>query len=188
MTDPRCDDDLMLAYAKGDVRAFEKLYERYRLPLYRYLFHALGDRGQADDLYQDVWARIIDARDRFHRDKGFKRYAFRIAHNRLVDHWRTLARRDDQSEVDESTLAAPIEQQPERAGEREQQARCLHEALMQLSAEQREAFLLQQEAGLSLSDIAEHSGVGRETVKSRLRYAVRRLRALLAPAPEAADP
>ena len=188
MTDPRCDDDLMLAYARGDARAFEVLYERYRQPLYRYLFHALGDRAQADDLYQDVWARIIDARDRFSRGNGFKRYAFRIAHNRLVDHWRQLGRQGEHHEFDDQSLPAPVEHQPDGASESEQQARRLREALMQLSAEQREAFLLQQEAGLSLADIAQHSGVGRETVKSRLRYAVRRLRALLAPAAEAADP
>ena len=188
MDDPRCDDELMLAYASGEARAFELLYERYRQTLYRYLLHALGDRALADDLYQDVWSRIIDARTRFRKGHGFKRYAFRIAHNRLVDHWRQLGRRGGSSALEDQPLAAPNEQQPERASEREQQAMRLHQALMQLSHEQREAFLLQQEAGLSLADIAEHSGVGRETVKSRLRYAVQRLRGLLAPGTEAAGP
>jgi RNA polymerase sigma-70 factor (ECF subfamily) len=188
MTDPRADDDLMLAYARGDVRAFEVLYDRYRQPLYRYLFHAVGERASADDLYQDVWSRIIDARACFQKGKGFKRYAFRIAHNRLVDHWRALERHGKSSEVDEQSLPAPFEQQPDSARELDEQAGQLREALMQLSTEQREAFLLQQEAGLSLADIAERSGVGRETVKSRLRYAVKRLRALLSPNPEAAEP
>ena len=178
----------MLAYAGGEARAFEALYERYRQALYRYLLHALGDRALADDLYQDVWSRIIDARARFRKGNGFKRYAFRIAHNRLVDHWRQIGRHGSSSELEEHTLAAPTEQQPECSSEREQQAQRLHGALMQLSNEQREAFLLQQEAGLSLADIAEHSGVGRETVKSRLRYAVQRLRGLLAPGAEAAGP
>jgi RNA polymerase sigma-70 factor (ECF subfamily) len=188
MTDPRADDDLMLAYARGDVRAFEVLYGRYRQPLYRYLFHAVGERASADDLYQDVWSRIIDARMRFQKGHGFKRYAFRIAHNRLVDHWRALERQGKSSEVDEQSLPAPVEQQPDSARELDEQAGQLREALMQLSTEQREAFLLQQEAGLSLADIAERSGVGRETVKSRLRYAVKRLRGLLSPNPEAAEP
>jgi len=188
MNDPRADDDLMLAYARGDARAFEVLYERYRQPLYRYLFHAVGDRASADDLYQDVWSRIIDARTRFQKGKGFKRFAFRIAHNRLVDHWRALERHGNSSELEEQSLPAPAGQQPDSAGERDQLALQLREALMQLSAEQREAFLLQQEAGLSLADIAERSGVGRETVKSRLRYAAKRLRGLLSPNPEAAEP
>lgn len=188
MQDPRSDDELMLAYARGELRAFEALYERYRQALYRYLFHALGNRATADDLYQDVWSRIIDARARFRSDGGFKRYAFRIAHNRLVDHWRELGRQGEQAEFTEAELSAPAENQPEGFSEREQQAQGLREALMQLSGEQRQAFLLQQEAGLSLADIAERSGVGRETVKSRLRYAVQRLRGLLSPGTEAAGP
>ena len=188
MNDPRSDDDLMLAYARGDVRAFEMLYERYRQPLYRYLYHSVGDRAVADDLYQDVWSRIIDARSRFRKGAGFKRYVFRVAHNRLVDHWRSRTRQGQEESVDQLALAAPAHHQPDAASEQDQQRQQLQEALMAISTEQREAFLLQQEAGLSLADIADHSGVGRETVKSRLRYAVKRLRGLLSPNPEAAEP
>ncbi len=179
MDDPRSDDDLMLAYAGGDARAFEVLYARYRQPLYRYLVHAVGDRAIGDDLYQDVWSRIIGARSRFRQGAGFKRYVFRVAHNRLVDHWRSQARQGQKHSVDEWPLAAPADHQPDASNERDQQRQHLRAALMALSTEQREAFLLQQEAGLSLADIADRSGVGRETVKSRLRYAVKRLRGML---------
>ncbi|HKL50411.1 MAG TPA: sigma factor, partial [Wenzhouxiangellaceae bacterium] len=65
MTDPRTDDDLMLAFAGGTSDAFEVLYERYRKPLYRYLYHAVGNKAAADDLYQDVWSRIIASRQKF---------------------------------------------------------------------------------------------------------------------------
>jgi RNA polymerase sigma-70 factor (ECF subfamily) len=188
MADPRTDDDLMLAYAKGDPKAFEVLYERYRRPLYRYLFHAVADRALADDLYQEVWSRIINAREQFRRGAGFKRYAFRIAHNRLVDHWRTQSRRGDEQTLDEAVLPAPDHHQPDQVNERSQQGRLLQAALAELSNEQREAFLLQQEAGLTLADIAKQSGVGRETVKSRLRYALQRLRTRLSANPEAAKP
>ncbi|HMA99118.1 MAG TPA: sigma-70 family RNA polymerase sigma factor [Wenzhouxiangella sp.] len=188
MSDPRCDDDLMLAYGKGDAGAFELLYQRYRKPLYRYLFHAVGDRSTADDLYQDVWSRLIDARSSFRRDAGFKRFAFRIAHNRLVDHWRSQARQPNNGSLEDQPLAAPDHEQPDSETERTQQTSHLREALMQLPFDQRQAFLLQQEAGLSLADIAARSGVGRETVKSRLRYAAKRLRGLLSPNPEAAEP
>lgn len=186
MTDPRADDDLMLAFAGGASDAFEVLYERYRKPLYRYLYHAVGDKAAADDLYQDVWSRIIASRDRFRRDSGFKRWAFRIAHNRLVDHWRALGRRPGTVEDELDTLPGDERDSPEKRLERSQQAESLHAALMQLPAEQREAFLLQQEAGLSLADIAERESVGRETIKSRLRYAVGKLRGILEPGPEAA--
>ena len=186
MTDPRADDDLMLAFAGGASDAFEVLYERYRKPLYRYLYHAVGDKAAADDLYQDVWSRIIASRERFRRGNGFKRWAFRIAHNRLVDHWRALGRQPGMDTEALDALPGDDRESPEQALERVQQAESLRAALMQLPIEQREAFLLQQEAGLSLAAIAEHERVGRETIKSRLRYAVGKLRGILEPGAEAA--
>ncbi|MDT8437581.1 MAG: sigma-70 family RNA polymerase sigma factor [Wenzhouxiangellaceae bacterium] len=186
MTDARTDDDLMLAFGRGDDQAFEVLYARWRKPLYRYLYHAVGERVLADDLYQDVWSRIIDARTKFRRGNGFKHWAFRIAHNRLIDHWRVLGRQPG-SDVDALDRQIDDEQRaPDRQLEATQSTERLRAALLQLPPEQREAFLLQKEAGLSLSEIAEHAEVGRETVKSRLRYAVARLRNLLQPGPEAA--
>ena len=185
MSDPRADDDLMLAFAAGESEAFDALYERYRKPIYRYLFHAVGERAAADDLYQDVWSRIIDARGRFRRGNGFKRWAFRVAHNRLVDHWRTMGRRPAFGDDDVDSLAGETDDGPDQALSRGQDAERLRTALMRLPPEQREAFLLQQEAGLTLADIAERGGVGRETVKSRLRYATAKLRNLLQPGPEA---
>jgi len=186
MRDPRSDDELMLAFGRGDGRAFEELYQRYRQPLYRYLVHAIGDRVVADDLYQEVWSRIIDARDRFRTGAGFKRWAFRIAHNRLVDHWRARGREPgfDADALDHQH--APEEGSPETVLDAEQRAVRLRQALMQLPSEQREAFLLQREAGLSLDQIADHERVGRETIKSRLRYAVGKLRSVLDPDPEVA--
>jgi len=186
MTDPRTDDDLMLAFAGGTSDAFEVLYERYRKPLYRYLYHAVGNKAAADDLYQDVWSRIIASRQKFSRGNGFKRWAFRIAHNRLVDHWRALGRQPGMEGEALETLPDETGQGPDETLERGQQAERLRAALMQLPPDQREAFLLQQEAGLSLADIAERESVGRETIKSRLRYAVGKLRGILEPGPEAA--
>jgi len=188
MTDSLCDDDLMLAYARGDASAFNVLYERYRKPLYRYLFHATRNRLVADELFQDVWTRIIDARKRFRKDTGFKRYAFRIAHNRLVDHWRALDRRREEADGSEAEPVTGRDDSPEASVEQAQHRAELMNALGQLSRVQREAFLLQQEAGLSLAEIAERSGVGRETVKSRLRYATGKLRTLLRPATSTSEP
>ncbi len=186
MSDGRDDDELMLTFAAGDAGAFDALYERYRKPLYRYLFHAVGDRAVADDLYQDIWSRIIDARAQFRRGNGFKRWAFRIAHNRLVDHWRAVGRQPAMDSEPTEQLADQHSGGPDANAERNQQADRLRSALMKLPAEQREAFLLQQEAGLTLAELAERDGVGRETVKSRLRYATAKLRKFLDPGAEAA--
>jgi len=188
MTDARSDDDLMLAYAAGDAAAFDQLYERYRQPLYRYLVHATGQRATAEDLYQDVWSRIVASRTAFRRDAGFKRWAFRIAHNRLIDHWRVQKPTAADSETTLGQLADDPSRQPDSEQARGERADRLRSALMALPQDQREAFLLQQEAGLSLSQIAENKGVGRETIKSRLRYAVNKLREKLGPNTETLPP
>ena len=189
MNDPRSDDALMLAYRDGDVAAFETLYGRYRKSLYRYFYYALrGDRPLADDLYQDVWSRVISARDRYRRDAGFNRYLFRIAHNRLVDHWRKAGRRSEQGVDTVESFADPTSGDPESEAGRDQLRQDLMDAIGRLPPDQREAFLLQQETGLTLEEIAERTHVGRETVKSRLRYALNKLRAQLRPGPEAPDP
>lgn len=186
--DARSDDDLMLAYGRGDAAAFDQLYARYREPLYRYLVHATGQRAIADDLYQDVWSRIIASRTKFKRDAGFKRWAFRIAHNRLIDHWRAQKPTDGDSEATLGRLADDPSRQPDSEQVRGEQASLLRTALLTLPRDQREAFLLQQEAGLSLAEIADHEGVGRETIKSRLRYAVNKLRERLGPNTETLPP
>jgi RNA polymerase sigma-70 factor (ECF subfamily) len=186
MNESRDDDDLMLAFAAGDANAFDALYDRYRKPLYRYLFHAVGDRSTADDLYQDVWSRIIGARARFRRGNGFKRWAFRIAHNRLVDHWRVLGRAAFDADTAALDRAVDPMPQPDDSTSNEQQAERLRAALMKLPIEQREAFLLKQEAGLTLQELAERDGVGKEAIKSRLRYATGKLRKMLTPGAEAA--
>jgi len=188
MADPRTDDTLMLAYAGGDAAAFEVLYGRYRKPLYRYLYYACGDRPIADELFQDVWSRVIEAKDRYRRGTGFRRYLFRIAHNRLVDHWRRHARTPRGSDDGLERLAAGTREAPDTEAERAGLRERLMAALRSLPPEQREAFLLQQEAGLTLQEIAARTDVGRETVKSRLRYAVNRLRMQLSNKPEMPEP
>lgn len=188
MNDPRSDDTLMLAYRDGDAAAFEVLYGRYRKPLYRYFYYACGDRFLADEFFQDVWSRIIQAKDRYKRGAGFKRYLFRIAHNRLVDHWRRAGRTAEEGDEELERFPGPATEGPDSEAERDQLRNELINALRQLPPHQREAFLLQQEAGLSLEQIARRTAVGRETVKSRLRYAVNKLRTQLRPGPETPEP
>jgi RNA polymerase sigma factor (sigma-70 family) len=179
------DEALMLAYAAGHAAAFDSLYARHKGGVYRYLVRHCGNAGIADELFQDVWMNAIRARDRYVPTAKFSTWLYTLAHHRLVDHWRAsgqvkFASIDDDN--DEGTRAA-VEALPASRRE-EPQARFatrqlreqLHTALATLPAVQRDAFLLQQEGGLSLAEIAELTGVGMETVKSRLRYAVAKLR------------
>jgi RNA polymerase sigma-70 factor (ECF subfamily) len=165
------DEMLMLAYAGGDAGAFERLYRRHKDALYRYFLRHV-EAADAGELYQDVWQKLIQARAGYRSDAPFAAWLYRIAHNRLVDHWRRLRPQDELSE----DLAASEAQRPEVQAERADTARRLLDALARLPVEQREIIVLREERDLTLEQIAEIQGVGRETVKSRLRYALAKLR------------
>ena len=176
----------MLAYRGGDAAAFEALYARWRGPLYRYFLRQCGHAGQADELYQDVFMRVIRAAEGYEPTAKFTTWLFRIAHNRLVDHWRKMGREPvdpiapadegDHGNDSEFDPSAPEGAAPERQAEQRQLGQALTAALNELPELQREAFLLAEEGGLTLEEIASVSGVGRETIKSRLRYATGKLR------------
>jgi len=168
------DEELMLAYGAGDAGAFETLYARHRGGLFRFVLRAVKDRGVAEELFQEVWVRVIEARERYAPKARFITWLYTIAHNLLVDHWRkkglSLVALDGDDVSSES--ANPARQ----AEAREALARLVH-ALESLPAAQREAFLLHEEGGLSVAEIAAATGVGEEAAKSRLRYAMTKLKA-----------
>jgi RNA polymerase sigma factor (sigma-70 family) len=168
------DEELMLAYGKGDAGAFETLYKRHRGALYRFVLRAIKQRSSAEELFQEVWIRVIEARSRYAPQARFTTWLYTIAHNMLVDHWRkkglTLVQLDE-----EASVAAP--DNPARQVEARQALARLMHALEALPAAQREAFLLHEEAGLSVAEIAAVTGAGEEAAKSRLRYAMAKLKA-----------
>lgn len=171
----------MLEYRDGNSKAFETLYARHKGALYRYCLRHCRERAAAEETFQDVWMRVIGARDRYEPRAKFTTWLYRIAHNRVIDHYRgtnpgRLRSLDD--ETGEELRASPGDD-PERRVEAERRSARLRDAVSELPPEQRDAFLLHEEAGLGLEAIAEVSGVGRETAKSRLRYAVSKLRAAL---------
>jgi RNA polymerase sigma factor (sigma-70 family) len=174
------DDVLMLAWAAGDAASFELLYARHRGPLYRFLLRQLRDPALADEFFQDVWQRVIAARQGWKPDAAFRTWLFRIAHNRLNDYWRGLKHRPAAPEdADERAARVPDPSSPERELSEFEQRRRLQLAIEELPDEQREVVLLRLEQELSLEEIGEITGAGRETVKSRLRYAMDKLRARL---------
>lgn len=180
------DEDLMLAYASGHAAAFDSLYARHRGGVYRYLLRQCRQRGIADELFQDVWMNLIRARASYVPTAKFTTWLYRLAHNRLIDHYRasghlTLVSADDEAHEDAvATLPGARADEPQARAENRELGERLLAAVAALPPAQREAFLLQQEGGLSLAEIAELTGVGTETVKSRLRYALAKLRADLA--------
>lgn len=174
----RSDEDLMTAYAGGDVQAFEELYRRHRGPLYRFILRQVADPATANDLYQGCWEKVIRARQRYRATAAFPAWFYRIARNHLLDHFRAQ-RPLAHIEADELQSSTPG---PEQVLADEQSAADLAAAISTLSSEQREVLLLRMEAGLDLAAIADVTGVNPETAKSRLRYAVARLNQILAQA------
>ena len=176
---PESDEQLMLAYARGDAGAFEALYGRHKGPLYRFVLRSVKGRGEAEELFQDIWTRVIEAAGRYAPQAKFATWLYTIAHNRLVDHWRarglTLVSLDDE-EAEVVEPAAPPSAEPPRIAEARETLERLTAAIAALPLAQREAFLLHHEGDMTPAQIAAVTGIHEEAAKSRLRYAMNKLR------------
>ena len=175
------DETLMLAYRDGDASAFDVLYQRHRQRLFHFLVRKTGSRETGEELYQEAWLRLI----RHHRDyqpsARFTTWLFTLAHSCLMDHFRKQGRvGTHELVVDElpDAPACPL-QEPDAQIESLQAQRRFRLCLDSLPMEQREVFLLREEGDFSLPDIAAITGHGLEAVKSRLRYALKKLRTCL---------
>ncbi len=179
----------MLAFARGDADAFGELFARHERGVYRFLLRSLsGQTAVAEDLLQEVWLAVVRNAAGWEPRARFATWLYGIARTRLIDHWRarrehvSLDATDDDAEDSPSwtaELAADRTVQPEVRVASRAHAKAFIAAVEQLPAAQRETFLLHAEAELTLTEIAALTGVGMETAKSRLRYAMARLRTAL---------
>ena len=179
------DGGLMLAWAGGSAAAFDELYARHKGTLYRFLLRSVSDRATADELFQETWSRVVVARERYRPDARFTTWLLQIAHNLAVDHFRRQ-RPQAGAEETEAVFAAqtaPERDQPEQALSEFEMRRRMQRAIENLPDEQRATFVLRMENDLSVDEIAIVTGVGRETAKSRLRYAMSRVRDQLTASP-----
>ncbi|MHB8699230.1 MAG: RNA polymerase sigma factor [Sulfuricaulis sp.] len=176
------DESLMSAYRDGDSGAFETLYRRHKGPVFRYLLRQCRIPAVAEELFHDVWVGLINAKERYQPTAKFTTYLYRLAHNRLIDYYRRqstgipISYDDDPDDPVLDHVADREEREPENELDRKRQRQKLLELIGQLPEAQREAFLLREEGDLTLVEIAAATGVNPETVKSRLRYAVAKLR------------
>ena len=178
----------MARFARGDAEAFEKLYRRHELRVFRYLHRNLRNEAGANDLMQEVWFAVVRNAVSYQPTAKFTTWLFTIAHNRMVDMIRSTSRLQSLDASDTAggdgpslldSLAADSKLEPPAEVQSQHQAAALLNAVAQLPPEQRSAFLLQAEGELSVEEIAAATGSGFETVKSRLRYARAKLRQLL---------
>lgn len=176
------DTVLIHAYAKGDEKAFEALYYRYRTLLYSYLNNLAGNNSaEADEVFTETWLRVIDKLPKYKDEGKFSAWLFRIARNIFIDRLRhnkpemfVTIDGEDSPELAEVTAFSP-----DRMLGAGDIGSAIKSALAQLQPEQREVFLLREEAELSFKEIAEIQKCSLGTVLSRMRYALKRLRAFL---------
>lgn len=175
----------MLRYRNGEVRAFELLYERHKGPLFRFMLRQCGQRAVAEELFQDVWTNLIRSRGSYRVRAKFTTLLYRMARNRLIDYRRSASANPghDYAAAVESRETAATDPGPQNRLETERTGERLRALIASLPADQRDAFLLREEGGLRLEQIADVTGVGTETVKSRLRYAVAKLKQALSEDP-----
>ena len=186
------DEQLMLAYREGDAGAFDELYRRHKGGLFRFVLRSVRDRAVAEELYQEIWMRVIEARGRYEasapsahtKSPKFSTWLYTIAHNRLVDHWRRgrlklVSLDQEREESAPIDLPAGADYEPQRIFEAKRGLERFVRALAALPPAQREAFLLHEEAGMNLAEIARATDADEEAAKSRLRYALSKLRQAL---------
>ena len=181
------DAELLRCYRAGDAAAFTQLYERHRLGLFRFLLGLCGEHAVAEEVFQETWISLIRS-ESLQREAAvlFKTWLYQIARNRLIDHWRKHGKRQQREEAFDELLhdQPSVASDPERQLSLTQDQARIQAALADLPAEQREVFLLRAHADLQLHEIAELTRTPAETVKSRLRYAMHKLRLLLSVAEE----
>lgn len=189
MLTDQSDETLMLHYCEGDLPAFRELYRRHNNGLYRFIAWRVPRREWTDEIVQDSWIALHGARATYQPHAAFRTYLYQIARNRLIDLLRQrqpllasdLGSGDDGRAIFECLAdSARDVPSPEAMLMQKQQMSELHAAIHALPAEQKEALILQQFDDMSLEEIARLVEAPVETVKSRLRYAMRKLRQHLA--------
>lgn len=178
------DESLMLQYQQGEQVAFEALYRKYKDVLYRYFLKHCSDRQQSEELYQEVWIKLINSAARYKPKAKFKTYLFTIAHNTLVDFYRK-AKPSQTIEFEDAELTEDFTSNPATLALPEdeftlkQKSKQLMDALEALPADQKEAAILHFEQEMTVQEIAEITDVKTETAKSRLRYAKNKLKSAI---------
>jgi RNA polymerase sigma-70 factor (ECF subfamily) len=186
MITDQADEDLMVLYQKGEVRAFEVLLSRHRKPVYNFILRFVGDRETAEDLLQEAFMRVIKGAEAYKRQAKFTTWLYTIARNLCVDQTRRRKHRKHASldapmdASEESGTLMDVIPGNEMASDRKSVNKQLHETMQRaiegLSEEQREVFLMREFLDMPFKQIADVVGVPENTVKSRMRYALEKLR------------
>ena len=190
MANEEADEVLLQAYRAGDVRAFERLVARYEKPIWNFLRRFVADAATAEDLLQEVFLRVVKSADEWRGAAKFSTWLYTIARNLTVDQSRRAVHRNaasldgpahagsDSTATLHDRLPSPDRRADDLASDRQTKRR-IDEAVAALPAEQREVFLMREVMEMPFAEIATAVGASEPTVKSRMRYALEKLRAAL---------
>ena len=178
----RITDELLLKKAgDGDQAAFLELYNRYREPIFRFAYRLLGSVEISEDVTHDCFLGLIRKPENFRPERAsLKTYLYAAARNLALKHFRDQGRETGMDEVSEEPREAPS-RGPLRKLLDEELATHVREAIFSLPQLQREALILFEYEGLSLSEVAEIAGTDVGAVKARLYRAREGLRRILSP-------
>jgi len=184
MTINGTDSEMLARYRRGDTAALEVLVEKYKRPLFAFILNMTERRGDADEVFQEVWFRAIRKIGYFKKG-NFLGWLIRIARNLIIDRAR---RRKPSLSLDlEPEGGHPIvetiagdEPDPSSRSEAREIAVRVAEAVEQLPVEQKEVFLMRTQSSLPFKEIAVIQRVSINTALARMQYALARLRSLLA--------
>lgn len=174
------DEQLMLNYAAQDDRAFTVLYERHKGPVYRYILKSCTQPAIAQELFQELWLKIVHNKQRYDQQYAFTTWAYTMARNLIIDWLRKNGQEPQYSDVVDSHEVADIQlQEPDNVFEKKAMMETLQKTVSELPYPQREVFLLRQEADMSFQAAAEVAGCSLEAAKSRYRYAMNKIKTAL---------
>jgi len=183
--DERNDEDLMAAYKGGEVAAYRVLVERHHAPVYRFCLRSLRSPEAAADAAQEIFLTVVRNAPTWERKAKFTTWLYTMARNWCIDESRKARFRKTESlneslskgsegDSGEQRLDRVVSELPQqdRVVDNVRLRKVIDDAVKDLPEEQREVFLLREMSGLPFKDIAELTGTGENTVKSRMRYAL----------------
>lgn len=176
---PPSDQTLMLAYAQGNANAFDALYAKHKQAVYRFFIRQNLSHSIAEELCHDTWLKLINNRDNYQASALFTTFLFTIARRISIDYsQKKSVTLEKQLNDDEDLANTPFSNENDQENNRDNHtlAIALKQQIAALPFAQREVFILKQEAGLSLDDIAKVTSQKKEKVKSSWRYALQKMR------------
>lgn len=172
------DEELLSQYCRGTNTAFDKLYNRHRDSLYRFILRKKNNNSTlAEEIFQEVWFSVINNRNQFRNEAKFTTWLYQIARNSVIDHARkSISRKEVDHESFDNEKSESSTPQPDKKTQLEICIELLQGFVLQLPDEQKEAFVLKHDTDKSINELALIANTTHETFKSRLRYAMKKLR------------